>query len=366
MRMRKRKNWLSVLMSLLTSLSMSCPGNACTAPTPPTPEEPEIEIEPEFEDYDSSRDRVIYDVSVEIEVGSPTSTAQCQCGLGLGSSAIPLPESFDVTRAFVGLRHGASGNLDLDSFAGFERDPDVDNLATQLPGFLSGGTPFGFSQGVDPFIPPVLQAGDVLLMGFRIEFAPADFDAVNNIPIQFLAGSDQPGHLLGVFQNYAPTLSLPPIVQPAACDLNGDDNCDVDDLNDMLREGPLNHDVPTTPANVAFDMSGDGYLNMHDADLFLAAAAAYNGLASPYMPGDANLDGNVDGTDFGRWNSNKFDRSLYWDEGDFNADGFVDGSDFGIWNAHKFTSSQVPEPAISGLGLLVILGAWRSMSSRRR
>ena len=34
--------------------------------------------------------------------------------------------------------------------------------------------------------------------------------------------------------------------------------------------------------------------------------------------GDANLDGQVDVTDFNLWNSHKFSDSLAWDDGDFN------------------------------------------------
>ena len=64
------------------------------------------------------------------------------------------------------------------------------------------------------------------------------------------------------------------------------------------------------------------------------------------LPGDANGDGAVDGSDFGIWNANKFTSNANWSLGDFNGDGSVDGSDFGIWNTNKFTSiiATVPEP----------------------
>ena len=66
----------------------------------------------------------------------------------------------------------------------------------------------------------------------------------------------------------------------------------------------------------------------------------FNGFGSPYLRGDANLDGVVDGSDFGLWNSHKFTSTLLWDQGNFNGDDAVDGSDFGIWNSNKFTSSD--------------------------
>ncbi len=79
---------------------------------------------------------------------------------------------------------------------------------------------------------------------------------------------------------------------------------------------------------------------------------------NPILPGDANLDGFVDGSDFGIWNANKFTSTASWCAGDFNADGVVDGSDFGIWNARKFTSadsgSLVPEPS-PGIGMAILL-----------
>ena len=77
------------------------------------------------------------------------------------------------------------------------------------------------------------------------------------------------------------------------------------------------------------------------------------------LPGDANGDGAVDGTDFGIWNSHKFmNVSGGISDADFNEDGSVDGTDFGIWNANKFTSlgaTTVPEPALI-LPLLWLLG----------
>ena len=82
------------------------------------------------------------------------------------------------------------------------------------------------------------------------------------------------------------------------------------------------------------------------------------------LPGDANGDLVVDGSDFGIWNANKFTSGTDWITGDFNGDGITDGSDFGIWNAHKFTtaqraSSQVPETMGQLLVLAVLLAARR-------
>jgi uncharacterized protein (TIGR03382 family) len=83
------------------------------------------------------------------------------------------------------------------------------------------------------------------------------------------------------------------------------------------------------------------------------------------IPGDANGDKFVDGTDFNIWNSFKFTGGTDWLTGDFNGDGFTDASDFNIWNAHKFTQvadSSVPEPA----GIFVPLAVAMALRLRRR
>jgi hypothetical protein len=79
------------------------------------------------------------------------------------------------------------------------------------------------------------------------------------------------------------------------------------------------------------------------------------------IPGDANGDKAVDGTDFNIWNSFKFTGGTDWLTGDFNGDGFTDASDFNIWNAHKFTQvtdSSVPEPSGIFVPLTVAMALW--------
>jgi hypothetical protein len=98
-----------------------------------------------------------------------------------------------------------------------------------------------------------------------------------------------------------------------------------------------------------FDLNGDSLLSILDVDAWRAEAGAANiGVGRSYRVGDANLDGNVDGSDFGIWNSNKFTANQEWCRGNFNADTVTDGSDFGLWNSNKFTSADginaVPEP----------------------
>jgi hypothetical protein len=102
--------------------------------------------------------------------------------------------------------------------------------------------------------------------------------------------------------------------------------------------------------DLTYDLDGNGLVDSTDLEIWLTEAGGVNNASgNPYLPGDASLDGLVDGSDFGIWNGNKFTSMAAWCSGDFNADGSVDGSDLGIWNSNKFLSSldnvdQVPEP----------------------
>jgi hypothetical protein len=141
-------------------------------------------------------------------------------------------------------------------------------------------------------------------------------------------------------------------------DFNNDGlfNClDIDSLVVQMVAG-------TNP--IAFDLTGDGLVNQADLAQWRTLAGAVNlPSGNPYRPGDGNLDGVVDGSDFGIWNSHKFTSIAAWCSGDYTADGLVDGSDFGVWNANKFTSSDVarvvPEPLGVSVWLLLILAWWR-------
>jgi hypothetical protein len=104
-------------------------------------------------------------------------------------------------------------------------------------------------------------------------------------------------------------------------------------------------------ASLAAGANYAGVVNTQDG-LFRILETSNSGVSvTNYLaiPGDANGDRVVDGSDFGIWNSNKFTTGTNWSRGDFNRDGVTDGTDFGIWNSNKFTSadasgSLVPEP----------------------
>jgi hypothetical protein len=52
-------------------------------------------------------------------------------------------------------------------------------------------------------------------------------------------------------------------------------------------------------------------------------------------PGDADLDGIVDCSDFCIWSANAFSTGTNWKKADFNGDRVTDGSDINIWNANR-------------------------------
>ncbi len=147
------------------------------------------------------------------------------------------------------------------------------------------------------------------------------------------------------------------------------------DVNDDNQIGCADIDAITAEIaaggnNPAYDLTEDGLVTHADRDAWLRDAGEDNlSAVKGYPMGDANLDGIVDGSDFGIWNAGKFTSVAAWCQGDFNADGSVDGSDYGLWNANKFTSAfsaatangaistHVPEPLASlmiGFGLLGI------------
>ena len=104
--------------------------------------------------------------------------------------------------------------------------------------------------------------------------------------------------------------------------------------------------------NASFDVNQDLALNSQDVfDWLIDAGELRFGPGRRFLPGDANLSGSVDGSDFGIWNTNKFTAARNWCQGDFNQSNAVDGSDFGIWNTNKFQSSDASRPAIGDSGL---------------
>ncbi len=126
-------------------------------------------------------------------------------------------------------------------------------------------------------------------------------------------------------------------------DFNEDGVFDCADVNSLVAV------IAAHTHDPAFDLTNDPFVDTLDLDMWLILAGAAPGSPTggrPFLHGDANLDGVVDGQDFIEWNSNKFTAAPQWCKGDFNADGLVDGQDFIIWNFNKFQSADIWTPPI--------------------
>ena len=192
--------------------------------------------------------------------------------------------------------------------------------------FLIGSRLSELSFGVDG------ENGDLLtgtyylaISGFDTVYEETDFGASST--------SDDNGSLVVNFD-----LTLPSLVDG---DFNDDGlyNCsDMDALTSNIIVGS---------GDLAFDLDGNGQLDMGDVTAWrIEAGAANNASGGAYLPGDANLDGVVDASDFNVWNANKFGSGT-WCTADFTLDGVVDASDFNVWNANKFSASD--SDAIAGI-----------------
>ena len=120
-------------------------------------------------------------------------------------------------------------------------------------------------------------------------------------------------------------------------DFNNDGNWDCDDIDALTAE------TAAGTNNAMFDMTGDGLVNGADIAEWLVVGGAMNPAATggnPFLAGDADLNGSVDGADFIAWNANKFTTSTAWCGGNFDGNGATDGGDFIIWNGNKFQSSD--------------------------
>jgi hypothetical protein len=112
--------------------------------------------------------------------------------------------------------------------------------------------------------------------------------------------------------------------------------------------------------DAGYDLNNDGSLTLEDVAQWREEAGNfYLGAGRVFPPGDADLNGVVDGLDFAIWNARKFSVGSGWCSGDFDANGLVDGQDFGIWNQHKASSvatTAIPEPGSWWAWYLLLLG----------
>lgn len=159
-------------------------------------------------------------------------------------------------------------------------------------------------------------------------------------------------------QNFSTITTDVTILGSVPCDFDGDGDCDIMDVDNLLYNGVANNDA-------AFDINGSGTVDLDDLDEWLGIAGNRN-IGTPYVRGDANLDGVVDAVDLNavgvNWQLVNVDS---YAKGDFNGDGTVvavDLNEVGVNWLHGAPAGaqSVPEPsnalaiAMAGLVLLGI------------
>jgi hypothetical protein len=197
-----------------------------------------------------------------------------------------------------------------------------------------GGTNFWESDGLYFLNPLDAPAG---IYGLAIQIDAAEHDITDPFLFPFVFDPDQ------VFDDASKAAGRLKLEQTVMSDINYDGLLDCQDVDLLVAE------IVSAGHAPAMDLTADGFVTTDDLDVWLEVAGGRNRGAA-YQPGDANLDGNVDGGDFLIWNNNKFNEVAAWCAGDFTADGSVDASDFLQWNDHKFGTGDlatVPEPSFS-------------------
>ena len=134
------------------------------------------------------------------------------------------------------------------------------------------------------------------------------------------------------------------------------------DIDLMYDAGNLSSGVSVPPADSKFDLNEDETVNLIDLNQWLLDAGAENGFSSPYLLGDANLNGIVNSSDLNllalNWRANE----RLWSAGDFNADGVVNSVDLNSialnWRSSipsaASQTAAVPEPATAFLAVFAL------------
>lgn len=144
------------------------------------------------------------------------------------------------------------------------------------------------------------------------------------------------------------------------CDFDADGECGVQDIDELSVA------IEAGADNGVFDINGNGTVGVDDLIAWRELAASENGFAQPYLDGDANLDGNVDGQDLNVLALNWQQSGKKWSEGNFTTSddrvqfGHVNSADLtpiGLnWQKSiSLAANAVPEPAASWQLILIVL-----------
>lgn len=138
----------------------------------------------------------------------------------------------------------------------------------------------------------------------------------------------------------------------------------------ILPESYFDFDVMLAEGSIVDFVLGNGLAdNIFGDETFLRAIILVPEYQTTAIPGDANVDGKVDGSDVtilaDNWQAGVSggDSNVTWEMGDFNGDGKVDGSDVTIladnwqYGVTAANTAAVPEPPAIALFLSALLAA---------
>ncbi len=134
------------------------------------------------------------------------------------------------------------------------------------------------------------------------------------------------------------------------CDFDANGACDISDIDELVAH------IAGGGSDPLFDVNNDTIVDTLDIDEWRTVAAAENGFASPYLPGDADLNGTVGASDLNALAVSWQQDIALWSAGDFTANGSVGSDDLNVlalnWQESNAAAAAVPEPATLSLWLI--------------
>ena len=288
--------------------------------------------------YDAGEGFGGFEITVKGEQNTYSTTTMLAGGYQLevepGTYEIIATDSFLGTYAWGNIEFG-NRNVKVDFEIGSANRPPVarDDHFSAASGQARDLNILSNDSDVDGSIDPT-----TVVITQPPQYGSLSIDAVTGF-VTFTAEMNNPGsdtfrYLVRDEDGASSEASVSLEIEPPTVDFNDDGLLNCGDIDALVA------DIVAGNHTTRFDIASDGVVNHTDLDLWLETAGAANlpgGVA--YSPGDANLDGIVDGMDFTIWNDNRYANVAAWCSGDWSADGAVDGTDFNIWNEHKFVAA---------------------------
>lgn len=270
--------------------------------------------------------------------------------------ATEITLAYDAATGDVALdASGENGGHFLQYFISLKEDVVVTEAFTPITEFAPTASPGTLGElALDPIPGGYYSLGNVLPEGLSEE------QLFPLIETALFRGEPSHGNMPLDINTHGIVMALSNIPEPTI-DLNQDGIVDVADANALVAE------IVEGTNRMAFDLSGDSFVDDVDLTHWLSEASIHNEFSEPYLPGDSNLDGTVDAADLNTlaWNWQQQARS--WSAGDFHVDGSVNAADLSKlavnWQrtipTASVVSATVPEPSALLLTILGCAVLWR-------